>query len=133
MKIAVDVGGVISKYPIEFKTIFNVLVSTNIEIYIMSDMHPKQKIIDMLKMNDFHIDESKIISADYQTHGENCKAIECEKLGIDILIDDFIGYVASGKHIRMLVMPNPDKDYYDESWKTDGTEGNFGRRRKCTL
>lgn len=133
MKVAVDVGGVISKYPTEFKEILYVLKHTPIDVYIMSDMHPKEKISSMLRMNDIYVEDDHIISADYATHGENCKAIACDEYNINILIDDFIGYVASGKHIRMLVMPNPDLDYYHETWETDGTEGNFGRRRNNNI
>ena len=52
----------------------------------------------------------------------------CEQLGIDILVDDFPGYVADGKHVGLLVMPNPREPYYHDSWRTDGSEGDFGRR-----
>jgi len=53
----------------------------------------------------------------------------CKELGIDILIDDFIGYVAvEGAPVRLLVMPDATKPYYDPNWKTDGSEGDFGRR-----
>lgn len=130
MKIAFDVGGVLSKYPEVFRSLFHALRNApGIEVFVISDMHPPGKILDMLLLNDFGLD-GHIHSADYAAHGEMCKSILCEKLGIDILIDDFPGYVAAGKHVRLLVMPEPTEPYYADSWRTDGSEGNFGRRRK---
>ncbi len=141
MKIAFDVGGVISKYPDLFFTLIEALEAGNraikarggeaqVEVYILSDMHPKSKITDMLMQNGFSLHYDRVHSADYQTHGENCKAVLCEQLGIDILVDDFIGYVSThGKPlVRLLVMPDAERDYYSPEWKTDGSEGSFGRR-----
>jgi hypothetical protein len=140
MKIAFDVGGVLSKYPQVFRPLlYNLyLASTegysaeHVEVHIISDMHPKEKILEMLKMNDLgFIYYDQVHSADYATHGEKCKAILCEQLGIDLLIDDYPGYVADGKHVRLLVMPNTSESYYHDDWKTDGSEGDFGRRKKA--
>lgn len=130
MKIGFDVGGVLSKHP-KLKSLFNSLSKIpGVEVYVISDMHPKEAITNMLSMNNLDFKHENVFSADYVTHGEQCKKVICEEIGIDIMIDDFIGYVAGGKHIRLLVMPDPDEDYYSEDWKTDGKEGNFGRRRK---
>ena len=54
---------------------------------------------------------------------------------LDILFDDFIGYLATigAPALRLLAMPDPTRDYYHPEWKTDGSEGNFGRRRKALL
>lgn len=130
MKIAFDVGGVLSKFPSMFRELFYALDQSIVEVHVISDMHPKQKIADMLKMNDFYLPMQRIHSADYAKHGELCKAVLCDELGIDMLIDDFPGYVATGKHIRLLIMPDPHEPYYHDDWKTDGSEGDFGRRRK---
>lgn len=129
MKIAFDVGGVISKHPAVFKTLLAALHrSKEVEVWIISDMHPEQKIIDMLQLNGVEFLMHRVRSAAYQIHGELCKQVLCDELGIDLLIDDFPGYVATGKHVRLLVMPDPHLDYYHVDWKTDGSEGNFGRR-----
>jgi hypothetical protein len=129
MKIAFDVGGVLSKH----KSIRDLYVALSncgtVQTFVISDMHPIEKITDMLQLNGLPFKDN-VYSADYSTHGENCKRILCEELGIDILIDDFMGYVAQGKHVRMLVMPDPIEPYFADDWKTDGSEGNFGRRRK---
>lgn len=129
MKIAFDVGGVLSKH----KSIRDLYValsnSSTVQIFVISDMHPIEKITSMLELNGLPFKDN-VYSADYSIHGENCKRVLCEELGIDILIDDFMGYVIQGKHVRMLVMPDPNEPYFADDWKTDGSEGNFGRRRK---
>lgn len=131
MNIAFDIGGVLSKYPNVFITMIRAFDST-VKVHIISDMHPKENILKMLAMNglDF-IPVEQVHSADYENHGEQCKSILCKKLEIDLLIDDFPGYVCEGDHVRLLVMPNPSEPYYSDDWKTDGSEGNFGRRRKA--
>ena len=138
LKIAFDVGGVLSKYP-ALKELLqwmaalkrywaDTYMAPSVEVYVISDMHPKEKIAAMLRGNNIFLDENFVFSADYATHGENCKKILCEQLGVDIFVDDFIGYLAEGDFIRLLVMPNPRRSYYHEEWKTDGAEGDFGRR-----
>lgn len=137
--MAFDIGGVLSKYPKVFKPLLRSLWIANCQtyhggeltdVYIISDMHPKEKIWDWLLRNDLdiYIEKDNVYSADYTTHGEKCKAVLCKELGIDILVDDFPGYVADGEHVRLLVMPNTNKSYYHDTWITDGSEGNFGRR-----
>jgi hypothetical protein len=129
IKVAFDVGGVLSKRPEVFIPLLLALeASEEVEVFVVSDMHPQEKIIDMLCRNGIRLDPSRIISSDYEKHGELCKTVVCDELGIDILIDDFPGYVAAGDHVRLLMMPDPTRDYYHPSWQTDGSEGNFGRR-----
>lgn len=143
LKIAFDVGGVISKYPEEFFVLVEVLMRGSdalavlsgqkdiIEVHVISDMHPRQKISDMLRRNGWNVPYDRVHSADYKAHGESCKAVLCKELGIDILVDDFIGYVATpgSPLVRLLVMPDPALPYYADSWETDGSEGDFGRRK----
>lgn len=130
MKIAFDVGGVLSKYPHVLRPwIEDMLFKSVADIYVISDMHPKEKIVSMLKLNGFDF-LGNVYSADYKAHGEKCKAVLCKELGIDILVDDFMGYLTDGDHLRLLVMPNTLEPYYHDSWKTDGSEGDFGRRTK---
>lgn len=128
MKIAFDIGGVLSKYG-AIRDLYCTLMQTGVQTFVISDMHPVGKIVAMMKLNHLPFADN-VYSADYSAHGENCKKVLCEQLGIDILIDDFIGYVAQGKHVRLLVMPDPNEPYYSDDWKTDGSEGDFGRRKK---
>lgn len=132
MKIAFDVGGVLSKHKSIrdlYATLFINQGHQDIQVFVISDMHPEEKIISMMSLNNLPT-YNNVYSADYKEHGENCKEVLCDQLGIDILIDDFIGYVAQGKHVRLLVMPDPNEPYYSDDWKTDGSEGDFGRRKK---
>ena len=135
MKIAFDVGGVLSKYPEQFREMIKALRSptwcASSEVFVISDMHPKEKIVEILQLNDFYplIPDANIYSADYNAHGEGCKAILLEELKIDMFFDDFIGYVvAGGAPIRLLVMPDAEKPYYADSWKMPDGEPTFGRR-----
>lgn len=138
LKIAFDIGGVLSKYPDQFRILINKLQQPGpnlmqapaVEVYVISDMHDTDKMHKMLIDNGLFIDKDKVYSADYKEHGEFCKTQLCNQLDIDILIDDFIGYVAEGNFIRLLSMPNASLPYYADSWRTDGSEGDFGRRRK---
>jgi hypothetical protein len=135
LRIAFDVGGVLSKYPAVFRRLAGALEASPmpVEIFVLSDMHPQAMILDVLERNGLDwIDPSRVVSADYATHGEACKAEACRALGIDILVDDFIGYVAvpGAPPIRLLVMPDASLDYYHPDWQTDGSEGTFGRRKK---
>lgn len=126
MKIAFDVGGVLSKHNSIRQLFQRLQLIHDTRVYVISDMHPVEKIQKMLKDNGLYT--PFVYSADYNKHGENCKKVLCDELDIDILIDDFIGYVAEGNFVRLLVMPDPHKPYYSNDWKTDGSEGDFGRR-----
>lgn len=136
MKIAFDIGGVLSKYPKELKPLLRMLFHEGkkygIEVHVISDMHPIASILAMLLCNDISVPIPNVHSADYKAHGERCKAVLCEQLGINILIDDFPGYLADGSRLRLLVMPDTSRPYYHDDWRTDGSEGDFGRRRKPT-
>lgn len=86
----------------------------------------------MLELNGVAFYKHRVHSADYDSHGELCKTVLCEELGIDMLVDDFPGYVADGKFVRLLVMPNPMEPYYHDDWKGLPGDPLFGRRRPGT-
>jgi len=137
IKIGFDIGGVLSKYPEIFRALIRKLsnpepagLPNSFEIHVISDMHDVKAMYKMLLTNNIIINENNIHSADYKTYGEYCKTKLCKDLGINIMIDDFIGYLAEGDFVRLLVMPDPKKPYYNDSWLTDGSEGDFGRRKK---
>ncbi len=130
VKVGVDIGGVISKYPHLFRPLVRALQESDYtEVHVLSDM-PLEKCSAFLVDNGFRIVPGRIHSCDYATHGEMCKAVKMRELGIDIMIDDFPGYLAEGAPIRLLVMPDPHRPYYHDEWKTDGSEGDFGRRKQ---
>ena len=137
LRVAFDIGGVVSKYPAEFKLMIEALNRGGAQVFVISDMK-KEKIIETLRLNKLLgdawdedlIDESYVFSADYDVHGEGCKAILLEDLEIDMFFDDFIGYAAAGGcPIRLLVMPDASKPYWHEEWKTPDGDGEFGRRK----
>lgn len=130
MRIAFDIGGVLSKRPEVFIPLVNTLCHSGVDVYLITDMD-HDRAMDMLRRNGL-VGRDRVVSvaADYELHGELCKAKACEVLGIDLLIDDHPGYVATGDHVRLLVMPDPERPYYADTWKTDGSEGSFGRSQK---
>lgn len=131
VKISFDVGGVISKYPHIFRPIINALLNAiDVKVFVLSDMYPHEKIMKMLHQNGFLLPPENVHCCDYAFHGESCKAEKMKELGIDLHIDDFPGYLAEGAAVRLLMMPDPREPYYHDDWITDGSEGNFGRRKK---
>lgn len=131
MKIAFDVGGVISKYPQQFFGLMRDLHNDPYnEVFVISDLHPKEKIVELLRLNNFLnicVWSRNVYSADYEKYGEACKTKLCEKLNIDILIDDHMAYLVEGDFIRLMVMPNTRYSYWAPTWKTV-CESDFGRR-----
>jgi hypothetical protein len=132
MKIALDIGGVISKYPDKFRW-FMLSIACNWDVYVITDMHDKAEVMQTLKENNIEVPEHRVFCADYVRYGEFCKAVLLKELGIDIFIDDFQGYLSWDSSfgpapIRLLMMPDVYKPYWAESWKVK-TECDFGRRR----
>lgn len=133
VRIGFDIGGILSKYPDILRPVVAALLAApDVEVYVLSDMHPHTKCVAFVHDNGFPVPPERIHSCDYSEHGEECKAVKSREIGLDILVDDFPGYVGTvgAPALRLLSMPDPTRDYYHETWKTDGSEGNFGRRRK---
>jgi len=134
MKAAFDIGGVLSKYPAIFKPLMLALMAAGHEVHVITDMHDRDASMKMLLMNGFSfIPAEHVHNADYALHGELCKAVVLRELGIDIFFDDFPGYLTIGCPVRCQVLPDPHKPYYAPEWKTDGSEGDFGRRVSSIL
>lgn len=130
LKVSFDIGGVLSKYPNVFRPIIEALQLGGIEVFVITDMHDHAQSVKFVQGNGFNIPADHILNSDYATHGENCKAITIEKNHIDVHVDDFPGYCAHTKCVSLFVWPNPEQAYYADDFKTDGSEGEFGRRRK---
>lgn len=131
IRVGFDIGGVLTKYPEIFLPMMRAYeASPDFEVHIITDM-PKDAALAMLRANGVTIAEERVWSADYTAYGEGCKAILAETLGLDVLYDDFIGYVslAGAPKVRLLVMPDATRPYYADTWKTDGVEPAFGRAR----
>lgn len=131
MKIAFDIGGVLSKDK-RWRELLEILyIDTNIEIYIITDMHDRDEALAMLDNNNIVLKKNNVYCADYQKYGEACKSILLRDLGIDIFFDDFVGYLQWDSQlgpapIRCLVMPDWNRPYWSEDWICSGED--FGRR-----
>ena len=119
IKIGFDIGGVLSKYPDTFKTIISALQkSPDIEVHVLSDITPHSKCVEFVHLNGFcDIQQEHIHSCDYSVHQELCKSVVSKEIGLDVLIDDYVAYLAEGAPIRLLVMPDPHTPYNHKNWK----------------
>lgn len=123
MKIAFDIGGVISRYPNQMKELMHDLWQSGNEIYILTDMNQVDAIA-CINENDlnycvgdlFDRRPERILSADWSKYGDRCKTVLMDKHDIDILIDDRPDYCAEGGFIGLTLSPRPGVPYYHETW-----------------
>jgi hypothetical protein len=134
MRIAFDIGGVISKYPNQFRTLISRLLERGptffgCDVFVITDMQDHDKVYKLLCDNGFYmIPRENVHCADYETYGEGCKAELLRRLEIDLFFDDFLGYMMlPGDTIRCLIMPDPHKPYCHDSWRSND-KTDFGRR-----
>ena len=134
MKIAFDIGGVLSKYPEQFRVILHALAqSPFIQVHVITDQHDRDYTLEQLRENGFNIPAERVHNADYARYGEMSKALIMKKFDIDMLIDDFPGYMAWDARlgpapVRLQVQPDPYRPYWSPQWKTRPGDGEFGRR-----
>lgn len=129
-RVGFDIGGVLSKYPEIMRALMAALgTSRAFEVHIVSDM-ALDKSTAMLALNGITMPAGRLHAADYDAHGEGCKAELAKAIGLHMLIDDFVGYVATAgaPMVRLLVMPDATLPYYATSWKTGAETATFGRR-----
>lgn len=131
IRVAIDIGGVLSKYPEVFLPLVRALHDGGAEVHVVTDMHARDDTLDILRRNGFgFIPADRVHNSDFETYGEACKAVILRRLEIDVFIDDFPAYLAEGCPVRLLVQPDLSRPYYHDSWRTNGNEGEFGRRRR---
>jgi hypothetical protein len=129
--VAFDIGGVLSKYPTILRAMARALHAGGAEVFVLSDMQNWTRARETLDANGFDfIPDANLLLADFERYGEACKAVLLERLYIDVHLDDFPAYVLKGCPVRLLVQPDLESPYYDDSWQTDGAEGEFGRRQR---
>lgn len=118
MKIAFDIGGVISKYPEKMRELIIALICGGIDVHIITDM-PKTASDRLMIENGFHrvIGLDKVHNANWALHQDQCKAELCKELGIDILVDDRPDYCAGLDCIGFVVSPRPKLTYNAATWK----------------
>ena len=131
VRVAFDIGGVLSKYPTILRAMAQALHDGGAEVFVITDMRTPDRVLELLEANGFgFINPANIICADFELYGEGCKAVLLEQLYIDVFLDDFPAYLVRGCPVRLLVQPDLELPYYDDSWQTDGAEGEFGRRQR---
>lgn len=119
IRIAFDIGGMISKFPRHMKAMMQALAQSELfEVYVLTDM-PKEVAIKALTENNVSIEAEKLLCADWLCYGDMCKAVLAEEYCIEILIDDMPGYVAEGVLIGLLLMPRPRLPYNSLEWIHD--------------
>ncbi|MDQ3834306.1 MAG: hypothetical protein M3315_11900 [Actinomycetota bacterium] len=133
LRVSFDIGGVLSKYPQVFRPFVAVLQAGGAEVYVLTDMHDHDQSVRFVQGNGYDIKPENVLNSDYAEFGELCKAKIIRDMGIDIHVDDFPGYCAHSECVSLFVWPNPSEPYYHDEFKTDGSEGTFGRRKRSAL
>jgi hypothetical protein len=131
VKVGFDIGGVLSKYPNLLRPVIRALLaSPDVEVHVLTDIPDHGKAVRLCSENGFDVPTCNVHSCDYASLGEECKAAKAKELKLDVLFDDFMAYLMSPGEpaLRFLAMPDPTRDYFAPDWKTDGSEGDFGRR-----
>lgn len=133
MKIAIDIGGAISKYPEIFREMISAFRAAGAETFILTDQHPREAVLATLAANGFEFDAAHVLCAEYDRFADACKAVLLREHGIDIFVDDQPGYLAwpwaTPAPLRLRVEPDQRRPYWAPEWKCDG--GDFGRRCFC--
>lgn len=129
IRVAFDIGGVLSKYPDIMRRMVVTLISGGAEVHVITDMLDHSEVVRQLSANGFGvIPIGRVHCADYVAHGEGCKAELLTELEIDVFLDDSIGYAAAGGcPVRLLVMPDANTPYYADEWQSNG-DTSWGRK-----
>ena len=130
LSISFDIGGVLSKYPHVFRPMVKALQRGGCRVFVITDMNDHEQSVRFVQGNGYDIPAENILNADYTAHGEDCKAVVIRDHSIDVHVDDFPGYCAHSECLSLFTWPNSELPYYADDFKTDGKEGDFGRRKK---
>lgn len=115
LRVAIDIGGVLSKYPEYFMTLIE-MMKPMADIYFLTDM-PVKAAESMLAANGIGPEHGTLLCADFATYNESCKLVLCEVYDIDVFFDDHMAYLSKGRALRLLVMPDLDRPYYAKTWR----------------
>jgi hypothetical protein len=143
LKVGIDVGGVLSKYPNEWRRLIESLTGpeARCEVYVITDISPISYVIEVLTDNGFIIPDNdyayslikpeNVLSADYEQYGNYAKAVVMREKGIEVYIDDDEKYlqwdtVFGPQPLLLKIVPDPLKPYWSDEWIQTGE---LGRRR----
>lgn len=120
IKIAFDIGGVLSKEPSIWRRMIDTLQRGGAEVYIITDMPDRQEVLDLVSSNGFDVPEERVLTADYNSHEDRCKQILIKEHSIEVFIDDYAGYVAAASEecVSLFVWPRPNKPYNSKDFKS---------------
>lgn len=135
LKISFDIGGVLSKNPALFREMMRVLEAGGAEVYVLTDIPDPERAHALLAKNGFDVKHGRILCADWNAHGDMCKAVLAQEHGIQLHIDDFPGYSAGvgtvDGCVSLFTWPDPHAPYYHEDFvPDDATSVPDGLRRR---
>lgn len=133
LRVSFDIGGVLSKYPHVFRPMVSALIKGGAVVYVLTDIPDHAKATKLVWDNGFHVDADHVLCADWNEHGDSCKAEVLKAHGIHLHIDDFAPYCAHGECLSLFAWPNPELPYYHEDFVHDDALGvpAVMRRRKA--
>lgn len=133
LRVAFDIGGVLSKRPDVFRPLVAALQAGGVEVFVVTDMPDHEQSVRLVRDNGYAIPAANILNSDYTAYGETCKAEIVKAHNLHLLVDDFPGYASAvateTDAVSLFTWPDPRRPYYADDFKTDGKEGDFGRRR----
>ncbi len=118
-KIGFDIGGVLSAYPEQFKTLINALEqSPHFQVYYITDM-PRATAEELLTLNEIQHNPERLLCADWNSHQNECKTRLANEVGLDFLVDDHLAYlIGETNALGLLVVPKSKQPYNHQEWKT---------------
>ncbi len=111
MKVAFDIGGTLGKYPTELGGLAAILERGGAEVFVLTDIPSYETAAEILARHGIEISRERLLCADYQTHGDRCKAVLVREHQIDLLIDDHAAYCADAGCVTLFVWPDPHRPY----------------------
>lgn len=123
LRISFDIGGVLSKHPAVYRKMMQALADGGAEVYVITDMSDHERAVKLLGTNDFDVLPERVLCADWDAHGDMCKAELIRQHGIQVHVDDFLGYSAGAAEVEgcvsLLGWPDPYAPYYHEDFVCD--------------
>lgn len=122
LRIGIDIGGCITRYPSVFAALGHVLITGGAKVYIVTDMSKGDAVASMhANKLGWLLSNSTLLNANWSELNDLCKTRLIEEHEIDIMIDDRPDYVAEGNFVGLVVSPRPSVPYYHPKWVNKST------------
>jgi hypothetical protein len=115
VKVAFDIGGLVSRHPALMCDMMRALAAGGVDVYVLTDMNPRDA-YTACRDNAVPVRPDRILSANWAEHGDLCKTKLVELHGIDVLVDDRPDYCASGDFVGLVLSPRPEVPYNHPDW-----------------